>query len=113
MIPFVVYGMSPSPRKVRSIYSHRFSIESSYRMRNTTKAKTTTKDPVIRFFYALIAFLYQNFWVLIKWKRFRKLQRGPIVIVSDLFQLDHFAALILSESKEKFTIRTVEEFAIS
>jgi len=111
--PFVVYGMSPSSRKIRSIYSHRFSIESSYRMRNTTKAKTSTKDPVIRFFYALIAFLYQNFWVLIKWKRFRKLQRGPIVIVSDLFQLDHFAALILSESKEKFIIRTIEEFAIS
>jgi len=55
--PFVVFGMSASPRKVREIYSHRFSIESSYRMRNTTKAKTTSKDPVIRFFYALIAFL--------------------------------------------------------
>ncbi len=110
---FVVYGMSPSSRKVRGIYSHRFSIESSYRMRNTTKAKTTSKDPVIRFFYALIAFMYQNCWVLIKWKRFRKLQRGPIVIVSDLFQLEHFTALILSESKEKFIIRTIEELAIS
>lgn len=42
--PVVVFGISPSPRKVREIYSHRFSIESSYRMRNLTKAKTTSKD---------------------------------------------------------------------
>jgi len=111
--PFVVYGISPSPRKIREIYSHRFSIESSYRMRNLTKAKTTSKDPVIRFFYALIAFLYQNCWIAIQHKRFRKLQRGPIVIESDIFQLDHFAAIILSEARRKFSIRTIEDIAIS
>ena len=111
--PFVVFGMSASPRKVREIYSHRFSIESSYRMRNTTKAKTTSKDPVIRFFYALIAFLYQNCWIAIQWKHFRKLQRGPKVIVSDLFQLDHFSTIILSEAMEKFLVRSVDDIAIS
>ncbi|MDE4907312.1 hypothetical protein L0665_01580 [Methanogenium marinum] len=111
--PFVVYGISTSPRKVREIYSHRFSIESSYRMRNITKAKTTSKDPAIRFFYPLIAFLYQNCWIAIQWKRFRKLQRGPMVIESDIFQLDHFAAIIFSEAMSKFSIRTIEDIAIS
>jgi putative transposase len=111
--PFVVSGISTSPRKVREIYSHRFSIESSYRMRNFTKAKTTSKNPVIRLFYTLIAFLYQNCWIAVQWKHFRKLQRGPAVIESDLFQLDHFTALILSEARSRFSIRAIEDIAIS
>jgi len=111
--PFVVFRVPLSSRKIREIYSHRFSIESSYRMCNLTKAKTTSKDPVIRFFYTLISFLYQNCWIVIQHKRFRKLQPGPIVIKSELFQLEHFAALIYSEIMDTFSIRRIEDIAIS
>ena len=111
--PFVVFRVPLSSRKIREIYSHRFSIESSYRMCNLTKAKTTSKDPVIRLFYTLISFLYQNCWIVIQHKRFRKLQPGPIVIQSELFRLEHFAALIHSEIMETFSIRRIEDIAIA
>jgi len=109
--PFVVFRVPLSSRKIQEIYSHRFCIESSYRMCNLTKAKTTSKDPVIRLFYTLISFLYQNCWIVIQHKRFRKLQPGPIVIQSELFKLEHFAALIHSEIMETFSIRRIEDIA--
>ena len=111
--PFVVFRVPLSSRKIREIYSHRFSIESTYRMCNITKAKTTSKDPVIRLFYALISFLYQSCWIVIQHKCFRKSQPGPIVIKSELFQLEHFAALIYSEILETFSIRRIENIALA
>jgi len=110
---FVVFGTSASPRNVRAIYRHRFAIESTYRIRNTTLAKTTTKDPKIRFFYSLTAFLIQNVWVSIKWDRFAKLQRGPKVIEEKLFPLAHLVEIIRVESLNLFRLKSIDEIAIS
>ena len=55
---FVVYGIDWDPRKVSTTYRKRFAIESSYRMRNVVKPKTSSKDPTIRYFYALVSFLF-------------------------------------------------------
>ena len=52
---FVVYGIKWSPRKVSTVYRRRFAIESSYRMRNIVKPKTSTKNAEIRYFYALVS----------------------------------------------------------
>jgi len=37
-----------------------FAIESSYRMRIVIKPKTSSKNAIIRYFYALISFLLKN-----------------------------------------------------
>jgi putative transposase len=49
-----------TPRKVSKVYRRRFAIESSYRMRNLVKPKTSSKNATIRYFYALISFLLKN-----------------------------------------------------
>jgi len=58
---FVVFGVKWSPRKVSTVYRRRFAIESSYRMRNIVKPKTSTKNANIRYFYTLISFLLKNY----------------------------------------------------
>ncbi len=58
----------PSPRKVT--YRRRFAIESSYRMRNQVKPKTSSKNATIRYFYALISFLFENIWLCLQRKYF-------------------------------------------
>ena len=53
---YVVGGLAWSPRRVHQTYRSRFSIESSYWMRNQVKPRTNTKNPVIRYLYAIISF---------------------------------------------------------
>jgi len=110
---FVVFGISSSPRNIREIYRHRFAIESTYRLRNTTRPKTSTKDPKIRFFYALISFIIQNLWVSHKWKRCAKKQQGPKVIEEERLQLAHFAMIIQSESTNWFVLKGIDDIAIT
>lgn len=43
---FVVFGVNWSPRKVSTVYRKRFAIESSYRMRNLVKPRTSSKNAI-------------------------------------------------------------------
>ncbi|ABE51845.1 Hypothetical protein Mbur_0898 [Methanococcoides burtonii DSM 6242] len=54
-------------------------------MRNVVKPKTCSKDPMLRYFYALISFLFKNAWVSIQRMHFMKVKRGPKTIESDMF----------------------------
>lgn len=110
---FVVYKINTSPQSISERYRHRFAIESTYVINNKFKVRTSTKDHVVRFFYYLIACIIQNFWVLTKWKRFAKIQRGPKVIDRDKFPLNHYLAIIFEESMTHFRILRIDEIAIS
>lgn len=110
---FVVHNINSSPHSISERYRHRFAIESTYVLNNKLKVRTSTKDPVVRFYYYLIACIIQNFWVLTKWKRFAKIQRGPKVIDRDKFPLNHYLAIIFEESMTNFRILRIDEIAIS
>ncbi|UUX91670.1 transposase [Methanoplanus endosymbiosus] len=110
---FVVYKVCKSPKSIRRLYKHRFAIESTYVLANKSGARTSTKDPVVRFYYFLISFIIQNHWVSIKWKRFAKLQRGPKVIYRDRFPLHHFITILIKEAWEHFHLLSLNEIAIS
>ena len=87
---FVYFGLNWSLIKIQNAYRSRFAIESSYRMRNSVRPKTSTRNPVIRYFFAIVSFLLKNIWVVILHEHFRKKQRGPIVIKSEWFRFDAF-----------------------
>ena len=110
---FVVFGMSTSPRYIRKLYRHRFAIESTYRIRNTTLPKTTSKDPKIRYFYSLISFLIQNWWVSIKWNRFARIQRGPKMVEDERFALAHLVEIMRNEASNWFRLKSIDEIAIT
>jgi putative transposase len=110
---FVVFGTSASPRHIREIYRHRFAIESTYRIRNIPLPKTTSKKANIRYFYSLIAFLIQNLWVSIKWTRFARIQRGPKVIEDDRFPLAHLLEIIYVEASAWFSLKDIDDIAIT
>ena len=109
---FVVFGVSASPRYIREVYRHRFAIESTYRIRNIPRPKTTSKMPNIRYFYSLIASLIQNYWVSIKWNHFSSIQRGPKVVKDDLFPLAHLLELIYAEASICFSLKDIDDIKI-
>lgn len=61
---FAFWGFQPtSPRWVRETYRKRFGIETSYRQMNQARARTSSRNPVLRLLYVGIALLLRNAWV--------------------------------------------------
>ena len=106
---FVVHGVDWSPRKVSTTYRRRFAIESSYRMRNQVKPKTSSKNATIRYFYALISFLLKNIWLCLQRKHFTIVKTGPLTVEEDMFRFDVFMLLIEEWVRRKLVIRRVVE----
>ncbi len=103
---FVVFGIQWSPRKVSTVYRRRFAIESSYRMRNVVRPKTSSKNATIRYFYALVSFLLKNIWLYLQKKHFTIVKRGPQVIDEDKFRFEVFILLIEEWLRRKLRVRT-------
>ena len=91
---YVVCGIDWKPRKVHLIYKKRFAIESSYRMRNIVKAKTSSRNVVIRFLLTIISFLLKNIWVSLQWVFFYRVRYGQKTIDEDLFRFDLFRLFV-------------------
>ena len=64
---YATISMSGKPKWMANEYRRRFGIESSYRMMDKCRARTSSKDPAIRLFFVLIAFMIVNLKVLYEW----------------------------------------------
>jgi putative transposase len=104
---FVVYGLEWKPRKISNVYRRRFAIESSYRMRNIVKPKTSTRDVTLRYFFALISFLLRNTWLYIQKKHFTIVKQGPQIIDEDKFRFDRFILFVGEWLRRKLRIQLV------
>jgi putative transposase len=57
-------------------YSLRFQIETSYRIKNQARIRSTTKNPVLRLLYVALAFILVNLWVYLLWQVVSATRRG-------------------------------------
>jgi putative transposase len=103
---YVVYGIDWKPRMVHQIYKKRFAIESSYRMRNIVKAKTSSRNVVIRYLLTIISFLLKNIWVSLQWMFFSRVRQGPRTIGEDLFHFDLFRLFVWEGIRKKLKLVT-------
>lgn len=99
---YYVYGIDWKPYKVASVYSKRFGIESSYRMRNIVKPRTSTKNPAVRYYFALVSMLLKNIWVSLRYRLFPQLRRGPRRVDEDKFRFDQFRLMVWSAFCRRF-----------
>lgn len=106
---FVVYGLKWKPRKVSTVYRRRFAIESSYRMRNIVKPRTSTRDVTFRYFFALVSFLLRNEWLYLQKKHFTIMKQGPKIIDEDKFRFDRFILFVDEWLRRKLRIQLVVE----
>lgn len=91
---YVVSRLPWTPEKLYQVYKSRFGIESSYRMRNRVRPFTTSRNPTLRFLFAIVAFLMENVWVSLQWIFFTPFRRGPRKVDSDLFRFERFRILV-------------------
>jgi putative transposase len=106
---FVVFRVKWSPKKISTVYKRRFAIESSYRMRNVVKPRTSSKNAEIRYFYSLISFLLNNIWLYLQKKHFTIVKREPQTVDEDKFRFYTFIILIEEWLRKKLRVRLVVE----
>jgi hypothetical protein len=58
--------LSVAPHQVFEMYRHRFGIETNYRQMNQVRARTTSRQPVIRLLFVGLAFILFNLYILFR-----------------------------------------------
>lgn len=66
--PYLYDGFNASPKAVDKLYRKRGGIETSYRLSNEARARTTTRRPATRLLLFAIALILQNAWITITWQ---------------------------------------------
>jgi putative transposase len=103
---YVIFGLNWSFRKIFNVYRTRFAIEASYRMRNRSKPKTSSKSVKLRYFYAIVSMLLKNIWLSLAWDYFSPIQAGPAVIDLRDFRFEWYLNLIWDHLKKLRKFRT-------
>ena len=75
-------------------YRRRFGIESTYRQLEPLRARTTSRNPALRFFLLGLGFLLLTIWVMLRVLATRLIVPGPPVGHADAFRLFRFIAFL-------------------
>ena len=86
----VIGSLCCQPLHIAEEYRLRFGIETSYRLMNQIRVRTTCTIARFRFFLVTLAFLLLNLWIFVKWAYLFIPQRGPRVILHHLLPLTLF-----------------------
>jgi hypothetical protein len=99
---YVLVGLSWSAKRTRQRYRRRFGIESSYRQFGHLRARTTSRNPALRFLLLGLSFLLLNIWVKLRFLATRLIQPGPTRLDEDLFRLQRFIAFLRRSIEKAF-----------
>ncbi len=106
-LPYVVYKVDISLDYLYQDYRKRFGIESSYRLKNFCRIKTTTKNTLIRLLYVGISFLLVNIWIYLLWSKISKPRRGGRLVYNYLFSLKQMLSFLSNEINRIYQVRKV------
>jgi hypothetical protein len=82
---FAVYKVPIPIRAIPEDYRKRFGIETSYRLKNLSRIRTSNKNPVARLLFVGIAFLLVVLWIYILWTYISKPRKGGRLLYPKLF----------------------------
>lgn len=101
---FVVYRVEVALSQLPSHYRDRFGIETSYRLKNSCRIRTSTKHPLVRFFYVALAFILVNLWIWLLWTYVSQSQRGGRRVYRELFPLKTMLEFLSHAIERRFPL---------
>jgi len=106
---YVLLGPIRSPLpQIYQEYRLRFGIESTYRLMNRVRARTSSRSPGLRLLYVGVALTLVNLWVYLKWAYLGWPRRGGREVWADLFPLTMFKQFLLEALKDIYgAVRSV------
>jgi putative transposase len=89
-----VHCITQTEEPIHTAYRQRFGIETSYRIKNICRLKTTNKKPVIRLLFIEISFLLVNIWINLLWRKVCFPRRGGRLIYRELFTFQQMLSFL-------------------
>jgi len=103
----VIGALKRQPTQIAQEYRHRFGIETSYRLMNTVRARTTCKIATFRLFLVALAFLWLNLWQYVKWMYLFVPKPGPRTILHHLLPLARWRLWLWEMIKQRLAFSLV------
>jgi len=88
LIYVVLNAADVTLRRIRKCYRRRFGIESSYRLMEQVRGRTTARNPALRFLWMGLALLINNVWIKLHWTYLVRRDKGPCRVLRKHFILD-------------------------
>ena len=93
-LSYVLLRVKAALSWVRQHYRLRFGIESSYRLLEQVRVKTTSNNPALRFLCIGLALVWGNIWIALHWHYLRVRGSGPSRVARQLFTLERMARFL-------------------
>ncbi len=107
---YVLLNLPDEPlRNIRKQYRRRFGIESSYRLLEQVRIRTSSNNPGVRFLYMAVALLLVNIWIALHWVYLRVRGSGPRRVASHYFRLAGLRSFLLHAVEAIYGVVTVLE----
>jgi len=102
---YVVHRINVPLHRLHAHYRKRFGIESSYRLKNLCRIRTTTCNPITRLLFVALSFILVNLWVYLLWYYISRPQRGGQLVYTKLFPLRTMLDFLAEAVKQQFPIK--------
>lgn len=103
---YVVHRINVALRATHQHYRARFGIETSYRIKNLCRIRTTTKNPILRLLFVGISFVLVNLWIHLLWTYISLRRRGGRLVLRHLFTLNTLLEFLAHAVERRFPIIT-------
>jgi len=94
-LAFIVVHLDWAPQKIYQRYRRRFGIECSYRSMRQARARTTSRNPALRFFLLAVGLVLVNTWIFLRWEFARLIAPGPRRVDPRRFRFHRFTRLLV------------------
>ena len=101
---FVVYRADVALHQLPQHYRDRFGIETSYRLKNQCRIRTSTKNPVLRLLFVAVAFILVNLWIWLLWQFVSVTRRGGRRVYQERFPLKTMMEFICHAIEQHFPV---------
>jgi putative transposase len=91
---YVTYKVNTNLNHIHQCYRKRFGIETSYRLKNLCRIRTTSKKPTLRLLFVGISFLLVNIWVNLLWRKISQPRKGGRLIYRTIFPLKQMLSFL-------------------
>jgi putative transposase len=103
---YVVHRVTLALHQLHQHYKDRFGIETSYRIKNHCRIRTSSKNPVTRLLFVALAFILVNLWVYLLWFFVSRTQQGGRVVYRTLFPLKTMLEFLSHAVERHFPVLT-------
>ena len=106
-IEYLAYAVFRPPISLKGIqkaYRKRFGIETSYRLKNQCRIRTTSKNPAARFLFMGIAYIIKDIWVWLIWTYVSCPRKGGRMLFHNLFPLKLMLTFLRQAADRKHRI---------